>query len=236
MIKKVKSYWNESWVQLEEFPTKTKHYFFSNYGRVKSVDKADESERLLKPAVMGKKYNVFLVKYQNGLSKTYFMQKLVAEAFCDRESADYEFVVHIDGNTQNDHFLNLKWLTRDGLTEHFRDNDIWNPVKKKRNPAYKMNPTRVKLLKKRLQEGKTKKSILAKNFNITIEQVRKIEKGIDWAWVEIPAENPEEKTPEKAMEKTMEKNSKKTLEKKVDKKTGKNLWVDPSTPFIDPKK
>ena len=43
-----------------------------------------------------------------------------------------------------------------------------------------------------LKEGKTKKRIIARKFNITPEQLRKIEKGIDWAWVTEENQNQDE--------------------------------------------
>jgi hypothetical protein len=74
------------------------------------------------------------------------------------------------------------------MTDFQIANGVYDPKNRKPSPLNKMNPTRVRLLKKRLKEGKTKKQILAKNFNITMAQLRKIEKGIDWGYVKLEEE------------------------------------------------
>ena len=47
MANKVKSYWDERWIRIEaKAPTKTKDYYFSDYGRLKSLDKSTENTLL----------------------------------------------------------------------------------------------------------------------------------------------------------------------------------------------
>jgi hypothetical protein len=184
MAKKIKDKWNEQWVQIApEYLTKTKNYFISNYGRAKSLDKLRHDENLLKPGTLVKGHKVLTVKFKD-FYKTFYIQKLVAEAFCEKENQDVKnFVIHIDGDLNNNLFKNLKFVTREELTEHFHKKGHWDRQNRKKHPSCKMNPYRVRLLRERLKSGKTKKKILAKNFGITVEQIRKIEKGIDWAWV-----------------------------------------------------
>jgi hypothetical protein len=185
MGKKIKNKWHEEWIQIApELVTKGRNYFFSNYGRLKSVAKIDGGENLLKAGTLVRGHKVTTIKFKDSITKTFHVQKLVAEAFCKKESEDEKnFIIHIDGNLNNNQHLNLKFVTRENLTENFKKRGVWDPTKRKKNPGAKMNPYRVRLLRERLKAGKTKKKILAKSFGISVEQVRKIEKGIDWAWV-----------------------------------------------------
>ena len=48
MPNKVKNFWDERWKLIEaKAATKTKDYYFSDYGRLKSIDKSTENESLL---------------------------------------------------------------------------------------------------------------------------------------------------------------------------------------------
>ena len=195
MKKKIKSFLQEEWVPFAlEYPTAGKYYFVSNYGRLKSVDKITEAERAIKGSTQSRGHRVVSIRFKGNIQKTYFISKLVAEAFCEKTNPDEEnFIIHLDHNLANNQFLNLKWVNREGLNDYFQKKGIWDPLKKKRNPAYKMTPSKVKMLKKMLRDGKTKKKIIARKFHITPEQLRKIEKGIDWAWVEIDEPNASKK-------------------------------------------
>lgn len=91
----------------------------------------------------------------------------------------------MDQDNLNNHYQNLKWMSQREMTDFQIKNGVYDPKNRKPSPLNKMNPTRVRLLKQRLKEGKTKKQILAKNFNITMAQLRKIEKGIDWGYITL---------------------------------------------------
>lgn len=193
MLKKIKSHWDEQWVKLDtKYPTVSKDYYFSNYGRLKSVDKETEAERLLNGTTTMRGYKQLYVKSAGNKSTAYSVHKEVAEAFVKRDHEDQKFVLHLDQDKANNHYENLRWVNQKELTEFHIEKGIYHNTKRKRSPAYKMNPAKVKMLKKMLKEGKTKKKILARQFNITPEQLRKIEKGIDWAWVKLDDEEQED--------------------------------------------
>jgi len=186
MEKKVKSFWNERWVLIKaKAPTKQKDYYFSDYGRLKSIDKSTENESLLKGSTTIQGYLQINLKLKDNVRQGFYVHKLVADEFCTKEREEQRFVIHLDRDNLNNHFENLKWVSQREMTDFQIENGVYDPQNRKRASHCKMNPTRVKLLKQRLKEGKTKKKILAKNFGITVEQLRKIEKGIDWKYVTL---------------------------------------------------
>lgn len=187
--KKVKSFWNERWVKVDtKVPTKQKDYYFSDYGRVKSLDKITEKEQLLKGSKTVQGFMLLNLRLEGNQTQGCYIHKLVAEAFCRKEHDNQKFVVHLDRDNINNHYTNLKWMSQREMTDFQIVHGVYNPQNRKPSPLNKMNPTRVRLLKKRLKEGKTKKRILAKSFNITMAQLRKIEKGIDWGYIKLDEE------------------------------------------------
>jgi hypothetical protein len=178
--------WNERWAKVNtRVPTKQKEYYFSDYGRVKSIDKVTEKEQFLKGSKTVQGFMLLNLRLEGDSTQGCYIHKLVAEEFCVKENEAQKFVVHIDQDNLNNHYQNLKWMTQREMTDFQIKNGVYDPKNRKPSPLNKMNPTRVLLLKKRLKEGKTKKQILAKNFNITMAQLRKIEKGIDWGYITL---------------------------------------------------
>lgn len=186
----IKSFWNERWAKVKtRVPTKQKEYFFSDYGRVKSIDKVTKREQLLKGSKTVQGFMLLNLRLEGDSTQGCYIHKLVAEEFCSKENENQKFVVHIDQDNLNNHYENLQWMTQREMTDFQIKNGVYDPRNRKPSPLNKMNPTRVRLLKKRLKQGKTKKQILAKNFNITMAQLRKIEKGIDWGYITLEDDN-----------------------------------------------
>ena len=94
-------------------------------------------------------------------------------------------MIHIDGNKLNNYWENLQRVDRAGMTQHQISQGVYLHENRKMPSHAKMNETKVRLLKKRLLEGKTKRKVLAKSFGITETQVRRIEKGENWGHVKL---------------------------------------------------
>lgn len=186
MANKVKCYWDERWMLIEaKAATKTKDYYFSDYGRLKSIDKSTENESLLNGSRTIQNFLQINLKLKDNIRQGFYVHKLVGGAFVDKQREDQKFLIHLDRDNFNNRFKNLRWMNQREMTDFQIENGVYHHENRKRSVNYKMNPARVKLLKIRLKEGKTKKKILAKSFGITVEQLRKIEKGIDWKYVTI---------------------------------------------------
>jgi len=182
-MKKVKSHWNERWVKVgTKAPTKKCDYFYSDYGRLKSVDKITEQEKLLKGSLMKQGFMQLNLKLKDNIRQGFYVHKLVAKEFI-KQPKGKTFVFHIDGNKLNNHWENLKWANREEMTQHQIDQGVYLHANRKMPSHAKMNETKVRLLKKRLKEGKTKRKVLAKSFGITETQLRRIEKGENWGHI-----------------------------------------------------
>lgn len=96
-------------------------YLISNFGKVKSPSRFDQSEHLrkekeIKPYITKtgyKRVNLFI----DGKRKNFFVHRLVAMAFVEgfEEGLD---VNHIDGNKLNNNFQNLEWVTSGENQKH----------------------------------------------------------------------------------------------------------------------
>lgn len=184
---KVKSHWNERWRQvITKCPTIRCNYFISDYGRMKSVEKATEKERLLKGSELKRSGHLTLnMHLQEKKMQNVYVHKFVAENFVEREREDQTFLIHKDLNKKNNYYQNLQWVSREELTQWQKDNGVYDINKKKRASHVKMTESKVRLLKTRLKEGKTKRKILAKSFGISTMQLSRIERGENWGHVTI---------------------------------------------------
>ena len=112
---------SEIWKDIRDFEG---WYQVSNLGRVRSLD------RFINHYLGGKRlYKGSLVKQQNKRGynivrfkkdgKSYYFQvhRLVAIEFIDDSKQDLQ-VNHIDGNKQNNNFLNLEWVTPSENIQH----------------------------------------------------------------------------------------------------------------------
>jgi len=186
---KVQGFWNEKWAQvITKGPTKFCDYFISNYGRIKSVNKETGEENLLKGTTTGgfKTVSIRIIKSKSK-SHGIYIHKFVAEHFVKKkkkEDDSYKFVIHLDQDKKNNYWKNLKWVDRRGLVDFQIENGVYDHANRKMPAHAKMTETKVRLLKKRLREGKTKKKILAKSFKITPMQLNRIERGENWGHIE----------------------------------------------------
>jgi len=185
-IAKVTTFWNEKWVKIETpNPTKTSDYYISNYGKIKSVNKKDLDERQLKGSTLRGGYKVLNIRLVGDKKVTIYIHKTVAKHFIPEDNEDREFVVHLDEDKSNNHWKNLKWVTRAELTKWQHDHGVFLSANKKPRSDAKLTETKVKLLKQRIKDGKTKKEVLARNFGITLVHLKRIERGQYWAHVEL---------------------------------------------------
>ncbi|MEQ1552902.1 MAG: HNH endonuclease [Ferruginibacter sp.] len=113
------------------------------------------------------------------------VHRLVATYFLKKPKINQTIVGHLDHNKLNNSASNLKWMTHAENIEHIQN----NPIGRKNNPLIKptnakLTVTKVMLLKKLLNEGKSVKS-LVKQFKISDMQIYRIKNGENWA--DIPA-------------------------------------------------
>ncbi len=158
-------------------------YEFSNYGRIKSINPINKEENLLKGSIGKKGFVKLNLKLKDGVREGFYVHQLVAKQFVNK-SDDKEFIIHKDNLKSNNHYQNLKWVSREELSEWMKS--LPSVINKKRSLGshVKLNTSKVALLKKRINQNRTKQRILAKQFNISYTQLKRIERGENWGHVE----------------------------------------------------
>lgn len=188
MEKLIRTYPTERWAKLEcEYETTGKDYYYSDFGRLKSVDQVTGQERLLKGSRLKRGFLMLNITFKGGIIKCFFVHRLIAEKWVERPSEDHVFVIHVNRDVEFNHYKNLQWMTTEEKNAVMIKDGVYDSKNRKRNPRYKLNSSRVKLLKKRLKEGKTKKSIIAKEFGISLNHLNEIAQGRRWAEVDAEA-------------------------------------------------
>lgn len=175
-------YKNEEWQQIifEDMDTNEK-VEISNFGRIKSYKTRPIAGKILGGSWLSG-YNILVMMRTENRRKTLFVHKLVAEYFVDRANDKVNQIIHIDYNKKNNHFENIKWVTKEGLAEHRRGDENYN-TKKIRNS--KLTEDDVIRLKRKLKQGTMKPYRLAQEFGITHTQLNRIKNGENWQHVKI---------------------------------------------------
>lgn len=188
---RVKSYPGEAWKEIS-FPKGAlkKNYAISNFGRLMSYTEEMSSGRLMKCGLVGG-YPAFRPK-PFGQYKTYYVHRLVGDAFLKRPSSDYDFVIHLDYDKENNRVGNLKWATKSEMQQHQQHSPLVlksREERKNRRPqkGHKLTATDVMRIKKMIfnPKRKTRMKIIAKQFNISEMQLYRIKNGENWGHVKV---------------------------------------------------
>lgn len=170
-------------------------YAISNHGRFVSFTDDIKNGRELKGG-MAEGYRTFQYYYKiDGVRKTKFhlLYRLIAEYFIPKGNEDQTFVLHLDFNKQNDRVENLKWANQLELTAHHSKNPEVIKGRAKtlahnlKADGKKLTSTQVIRIKKMLQrkDNKTRLVMIAKQFNITTQQLYRIRTGENWGHIKI---------------------------------------------------
>lgn len=187
--KKNINYWNEKWVLIEfgevENPP---HYEVSTYGRLRSYQGEEKEGKIIKGSVI-QGYRSLNIRLSGGKTINRYVHKLVADFFVKKESEDCKYVIHLDFDKQNNRADNLKWVTKDQMVEHNRENPaVINRQIPKRTSNYKLTETKVRMIKKLLKSDKSRLKMIAKQFGITHTQLNRIRSGENWKNVKLEDE------------------------------------------------
>ena len=191
--KRTSNYWNEKWVAINfEGVENPPRYEVSNYGRLKSFQNDPKDGTLINGSII-QGYRSLNIRTGGKTINRYF-HKLIAELFLNRESPEQKYVIHLDHDKKNNHFQNLKWVTKDEMIEHNRTSpNILNREIPRRTRNYKLTESKVKMIKKLLKNEKNRLKMIAKQFGITHTQLNRIRSGENWKHVTIDDDVPSEK-------------------------------------------
>ena len=189
------SFWNEKWTPIVfEGIENPPHYEVSNYGRLRSFQSVPVAPAgSVAGNTAGKPIKGSVIQGYRSLNirsggKTFnrYVHKLVAEQFAKRDQTDQTFVIHLDHDKQNNYYLNLRWVTKDEMIEHNRNNpSLKNRQLPRQTRNYKLTESKVKIIKKLLLNDKNRLKMIAKQFGITHTQLNRIRSGENWKHVTI---------------------------------------------------
>lgn len=146
--------------------------------------------------VVKKKYQIEFRKIENARANcvAYLVHRLVAEYFIKRPSPHHTIVGHLDFNKENNHYTNLKWFTHKEHVIHREKSPLVIQARRNRigkhfenSTVYKLNTSKVKLIKRRMNEGVSLRA-LAKTFKVSETQMLRIKRGENWAHVDAANE------------------------------------------------
>ena len=187
------SFWNERWVPIVfEGIENPPRYEVSNYGRLRSFQSStrqvDEFSHAPSKLIKGSTIQGYrsLNIRSEGKTLNRYVHKLVAEQFVNHEHPDQTFVIHLDHDKQNNYYQNLRWVTKDAMIEHNRQNPyLKNRTLPRQTRNYKLTESKVKIIKKLLLNDKNRLKMIAKQFGITHTQLNRIRSGENWKHVTI---------------------------------------------------
>lgn len=164
----------ECWARIELDISTEQVYQVSNLGRLRN-----RNEKILQGSTI-QGYKTLNIRIQES-HRNFYVHKLVALHFCAKPQIENQFVIHLDYDKLNNRCENLKWVNRSELTQHNKSNPaILNksiPITAKH---YKLNPSKVLIIKQLIRSGKSRPKMIAKLFGITSTQVTRIKKGENW--------------------------------------------------------
>jgi hypothetical protein len=182
---KVKFLPAEKWSPLKGYKgANGQRYAVSNHGRIVAYWNRFNYGYIMKFSFISNYPGIQLRK--NGTGKGFLVHRLVAGHFCSKPSAKHRYVVHLDYEKENNHHKNLKWVTLEEKGAHQRANPnaskAWATEKGK---GHKLTIDKVKLIKKKLKEGKTTIVQLSKLFKVSDTMLTRIKNGQNWAGVTV---------------------------------------------------
>ena len=118
---------------------------------------------IMKTFLAGKGYEVVTL-CKNGISKKYYIHRLVAIHFIDN-SNNYPEVNHIDGNKINNKLINLEWVNGVSNMKHAREKLGFNQKGESSSNA-KLTEKNVIDIINMYKTGKYTYSQIAKNYNV----------------------------------------------------------------------
>jgi hypothetical protein len=171
-------YSNEKLFPIPGKSTKGFRYAITSYGRLISYQEDPADGRFLsQPKVSG--YPAFSIR-KNGINKTFLTHRLVAKYFLKQPTPKHKIVIHLNHKKEDNYIQNLKWVTQEERLAHDlryrRGKEIGN---------YKLTADRVRMIKRKLLNGKTRLKIIGKQFGVSDMQIHRIKTGENWGHVKI---------------------------------------------------
>jgi len=186
MIKKTAG---ETWKPLQ-FPgwkNLRKQYALSSSGRIASYNEGVHTDGKLLQGSLTTGYRT-LNLHRPGNNGTLYIHREVARLFLKKPSPKHKYVIHKNHNKLDNTVKNLKWATLPEMIEHQQKSPAkiaYKKIQASRTTGLKLNATKVKAIKKVLNDEKRKITIkaLADKYGVSEMTMYRIKSGENWARV-----------------------------------------------------
>ena len=171
---------NEKFVVMPFPKTPKGHkYALTNYGRVISfLENVEDGREVNHGFIRG--YPAMSFRLKKDKRKTFLVHRLMADYYLRKPSVQHKFVIHLNNKKTDNHFQNLKWATKDEKDRHMLKYRMGKEI-----GNYKLTAERVRLIKKKMLNGKTRLKIIAKQFGVSDMQIHRIKTGENWGHIKI---------------------------------------------------
>lgn len=177
----IRDLWKEEWktIVFDDFVHPSENYKLSNYGRLARI--RNNEDTIFEPYNMHGYLYFRVKKTEKGKFKTYYLHKILAQHFLERNEGVY--VIHLDYNKLNNNIDNLKWVTKREKEVHQFSNPSYKRPEK--FTTAKLTENDVRRIKKMLNnpDRRTRLKIIAKQFGVTTMQLQRIKTGENWGHV-----------------------------------------------------
>jgi len=177
----------EKWVKLDYSEIHSDEKFeISNYGKIKSFRTGRKGGKIIKGSILTG-YNILVLKLKNERKRTFFVHKIVADFFIKKNNENDNYVIHKDYNRNNNYYKNLEWVDKEGMYAHRKADPDYHTKKIKNS---KLSEEDVRNIKIKIRDGNKggKRLVyvhIAREFGITLTQLKRIENGENWSHVTI---------------------------------------------------
>lgn len=163
----------EEWRKIEGYEP----YEISNEGRLRR-------NGIVLSTPVGPMGSGYKRKYLKDLKKNVLIHRLVASAFIPNPYC-YPVINHKDGNTLNNHVVNLEWCTYKHNMQHAVDNGLKPILKGEKCGRSKLKNIDVSVIKTALCSG-FKVNDIANYFKVDQSTVSLIKSGKNWKHISTP--------------------------------------------------
>lgn len=176
---------DEEWKEIifDDKIAKTKIYKISNFGRTLYCENG--KEYLRKKSFTNGYETISLKQLENNKGTSRYVHKIMAQHFLEKENEDQVFVLHLNYDKKDNSLENLKWATKREKELHQFKNPVFIESKKNKKTSYKLTEGKVKIIKRQLQNKRTRITMIAKRFGVSDMQIHRIKSGENWGHVKI---------------------------------------------------
>lgn len=155
-------------------------FAITNFGRVIRFIKIPKEGEFVQPNTLADKYPYQCVYFKR---KIILVHRLVAQHFLPKPGRLEVIVIHKNRDLTKNHVSNLKWVDKQGHLEHTMKGENWRKAHRNNFGTTKLTEARVRMIRRKIQAGKTLMREIANQFGVTEMQIYRIKSRQNWAHV-----------------------------------------------------